>query len=75
MPAPHHRPQGIPHATQPTGVGASEQDAPPSTRPVCPMAIEPTGKRTYRADTGPRPVIRLPPSKCPALPDPVDGEV
>ncbi len=38
-----------------------------------PMAIEPTGKRTHRADTGPRPVIRLPPSKCPALPDQLMG--
>ncbi|KAJ5458780.1 hypothetical protein N7530_010724 [Penicillium desertorum] len=37
------------------------------------MAIEPTGKQTYRADTGPRPAIRLPPSKCPALPDQLTG--
>ncbi|KAJ5451799.1 hypothetical protein N7530_013033 [Penicillium desertorum] len=38
------------------------------------MAIEPTGKQTYRADTGPRPAIRLPPLQVPGAAGSVDGE-
>ncbi|KAJ5860005.1 hypothetical protein N7534_005282 [Penicillium rubens] len=74
MPPPTTGLRESPHATQPTGVGASRTGRPPSTRPVCPMAIEPTGKRTYRADTGPRPVIRLP-LQAPGAAGSVDGEV
>ncbi|KAJ5186138.1 hypothetical protein N7491_005993 [Penicillium cf. griseofulvum] len=41
--------------------------------PSLSMVVEPTGGRSWRSDTGPRPVIRRPPSKRPALPEQLMG--
>lgn len=50
------------------------RQSPPLRPPRCAtMAVEPTGQQTARSDAGAEPVIRLPPSKRPALPDQLMG--
>ena len=59
----HFEPDG--QAGEPTGEYPKSPKMPPSrvpsASPLAPMVSEPTGQQTCRSDTGPRPVIRLPP--------------